>query len=193
MKTGSKTLLAPFFTGSCLIGFTSSKFSKRSGALRFREGRLLGGGGGGAGFFGGTFFATDLFGAGFAFAFALDELAAFFGRGESSSSSSRLRFIGGCGARFFAMFDVVDGDDWDWAAVSASWARTVLAPLSGEEAIRVGVTREDWVGGLERAGTTVSENVDGSEERGEESIVVCDIAAIFAGVAKGFGVCLCGV
>jgi hypothetical protein len=134
MKTGSKTLLVPFFAGSSLIGCTSSKFSKRSGALRVREGRLLGGGGGGgagffdAGFFGTAFFATGFFGAGFALDFALDELAAFFGGGEPSSlSSSRSRFVGSCDARFLAVLDMVDGDDRGGVVVPTSWARTVLA------------------------------------------------------------------
>jgi hypothetical protein len=99
-----------------LGGLISVRSSKRSGALRLREGRVLGGVDRGVAFFATGFFAAGFFGAGFvsvffgaafAFAFALDELAAFLGDGEPSSlSSSRLRFAVGCGVRFFAMLDV---------------------------------------------------------------------------------------
>jgi hypothetical protein len=74
--------------------------------LRLREGRVLGGVGRGVAFFATGFFGAGFFGAAFAFAFALDELAAFLGGSEPSSlSSSRLRFAVGCGVRFFTMLD----------------------------------------------------------------------------------------
>jgi hypothetical protein len=103
MYTESKTLLfaGVLVAAGALTGFASCRSSKRSGALRFRDGRVLGGGGGA------VFFAAGFFGAFFALAFALTGLAAFFGGGESDSSSSlRVRVLSGC-ARFLAMFDVV--------------------------------------------------------------------------------------
>jgi hypothetical protein len=113
MNVGSKTLLPPFLMGSAFGSLVSVMSTNRSGALRLREGRLLGGSGGGVAFFVAGFFGAGFvivfFGAGFAFAFALDELAAFLEGGEpsssSSSSSSRIRFDVGCGVRFFAMLD----------------------------------------------------------------------------------------
>ena len=58
MKTGSKTLLRPFLVGSALGAGLSSEFSKRSGALRLRVGRLLGVGRGA------TFLRAGFLGAG---------------------------------------------------------------------------------------------------------------------------------
>lgn len=119
MKTGSKTLLDPFLVGWALGVVFSSKSSKRSGALRLREGRDLVGGGAtaflGAGFFGaGAFLAVA---TPFVLPFAL--LTTRFGggvpkAGSSSSSSSSRALLGLCLAERLAfMLEVgaLDGNN----------------------------------------------------------------------------------
>tara|TARA_R110002003_G_scaffold214_14_gene16114 strand:- start:6613 stop:7047 length:435 start_codon:yes stop_codon:yes gene_type:complete len=137
MNTGSKTLLGPFLTGFDLIGLASWRSSKRSGALRLREGRLLGGGGGGAAFFtAGRFeagFSADtFFGAGldfpFAFAFGLDEAVAFLDGGEPTSwSSSRLRFL--------AMLEVIGGESVDPSLAAVDVVVALISGRGGDGAL----------------------------------------------------------
>ena len=118
MNTGSKTLLGPFLMGRAFgVGFSWG--SKRSGALRLRDGRELVGAG--AAFFAGIFFGIGFLGAGFrgeaAFFVAVLLFAVPFvfvarlGGGvpkasSLSESSSRARFGLCFGARLALMLEV---------------------------------------------------------------------------------------
>lgn len=121
MKMGSKTLLGPFLVGGAFGVVFSSKSSKRSGALRLREGCDLVGGGAtaflGTGFLVAGFFRVGAF-LGAALPFAL--LAACFGGGvpkagsSSSSSSSSRALLGLCLAERLAhMLEVGALDETD--------------------------------------------------------------------------------
>jgi len=99
---------------------------------------VLAGGGGGAAFFtaaffAGVFFATAFLGAFFSLGCALDGFATFTGGEPSSSSFSRPRFLGDCGARFFDMFGLGGLGDRTWAISSWSGFEAVV-PLIGFEA-----------------------------------------------------------
>jgi hypothetical protein len=187
---GSNTLLGPFLLERDLgVGF-SSRSSKRSGALRFREGRELGGGGATATFFAGVFFGIAFLGAAvffvtvllFAALFVL--LAVLLGGGvpkasPSSSSSSRALFGLCLGARFAPRLDV-------GAVVEIDESFSMLGmALSGA-----------WFGRLESRGEVCSEGDEVGEERGEESGSACDIFALLCGVVGGgvvvFSACFVG-
>jgi hypothetical protein len=197
MKMGSKTLLEPFWTGVSLIGTASWRSSKRSGALRFREGRVLGGGVGRlvAAFFAGLRGAAGLvFGLGFALVVAV----VFLGGGESSSwSSSRARLAAGFGASFLDILAVVEVGVWGSATASVAVAEleSLVAAFSGEAEVSVLVTfGEDGAGGLDPRDVTVSGGVDGGDESGDdEPGNVCAMAEMFVAVLKAFAVCFCGV
>jgi hypothetical protein len=134
------------------------------------------------------------FGADFDLALALDAVAFFAGGEFSSLSSSRSRFMTGCGVRFLPMFDVVAGDDWssfdDMKAESGT-----LALLAGRgEPARVGLPDKDWVSALDVGGRVIAGDEDGGDDKGEEdSVVGRDVAIVFVGVIKDFGACFCGV
>lgn len=106
MKVGSKTLLGPFWMGVDLMGVASWRSSKRSGALRLREGRVLGCG---VKRVDAAFFLRGAAGCAFDWAFVLVVAVVFLGGGESSSlSSSRACLAAGFGASFSGMLAVME-------------------------------------------------------------------------------------
>jgi hypothetical protein len=179
------------------MGAASWRSSKRSGALRFREGRVLGGGVGRlvAAFFAGLRGAAGLdFGLGFALVVAV----VFLGGGESSSlSSSRARLAAGLGASFLDILAVVEVGVWAsaTASVAVTKVESLIAVFSGEvEVIVSGAFGKDGAGGLDPRDVTVSGGVDGGDESGDdEPGNVCAMAGIFVAVLKAFVVCFCGV
>jgi hypothetical protein len=139
-------------------------------------------------------------GAGFAgtLAPALEEVVVFLEGGEPSSlSSSLLRLMTGLVARFLAMVvlgvvGVVDG----CVSVIGSTAEPRLAGTSPTRVERPsfvgepGVLGKSWVGLPEAGGAVDSGDDDGTVDKGDESVVACDMAAAaLVGVCKGLTTC----
>jgi hypothetical protein len=150
MYVGSKTLLAAILAGRAGVIGAPAKSTKRSGALRLREGRVLGAGGAGAGFLAAGFRVAGVLGtvAFFVAGLALASLralplAVFLGGGESSTSSLRLRLLEDGEARFAAILAVGVG-----SGETGSIAASVAMVGTDSTAASVAVVKFDPTGGF---------------------------------------------